>query len=383
MSIMNKVSIRFLGYDKYAIKYLRRKDIDILNISYSETGNIYTIYESDLDKLDIDSIEIVSYKGMKKILQSIFRNRHFILSIAISIFMMIAISNLVVNVEVIHSNKDIRVLVEDELYDCGVKPFILKKSFRQLQEIKESIRSEHQSDIEWLEIEDAGMKYVVRVEERIITTPEPEPEYCNIVSTKDAVVLSAVPQKGQSMVLSNDFVKKDSVLISGKIVYNEETKSHVCADGVVYGNTWYRVSISIPFEHSTKNYTGKKKNNLGFEFGSTYNRVFKVHFEDYDVRKKRLFGIGKFALYKEVIEEYDEENKVYTEEEALEVAMKEGREKLLVKLGSQSEILSEKVLQSETYDSIINVEIFYSVKEIISEKREASIDEEITEEKPE
>lgn len=380
---MNKVSIRFLGYDKYAIKYLRRKDIDILNISYSETGNIYTIYESDLDKLDIDSIEIVSYKGMKKILQSIFRNRHFILSIAISIFMMIAISNLVVNVEVIHSNKDIRVLVEDELYDCGVKPFILKKSFRQLQEIKESIRSEHQSDIEWLEIEDAGMKYVVRVEERIITTPEPEPEYCNIVSTKDAVVLSAVPQKGQSMVLSNDFVKKDSVLISGKIVYNEETKSHVCADGVVYGNTWYRVSISIPFEHSTKNYTGKKKNNLGFEFGSTYNRVFKVHFEDYDVRKKRLFGIGKFALYKEVIEEYDEENKVYTEEEALEVAMKEGREKLLVKLGSQSEILSEKVLQSETYDSIINVEIFYSVKEIISEKREASIDEEITEEKPE
>ena len=56
----------------------------------------------------------------------------------------------------------------------------------------------------------------------------------------------------------------------------------------------------------------------------------------------------------------------------------------MIKLESQSEILSENVLQTDSYDSIISVEVFYSVKEIISNRVEAQVDpEEMIEEKAE
>ncbi len=370
---MNKVLIKLPGYDKYAINYLRKREIDILNVTVSSEGNIYMIYEADLEKLDEDVIQIVSYRGVKKIIKMLFANKHFVLAVLTAITLMFLISNVVVQVEVIHSNKDVRILVEDELYDHGIKPFILKKSFGELQNIKEQIKKLHPQDIEWLEINDEGMRYTVRVEERIITREEEEPPYCNVVSLKDAIVLSSVAKKGQTVVLPNDFVKKDSVLIRGQVMFNENTKSYVCADGTVYGNTWYKVDISVPLTHDIKNYTGKKKPNLGFEFGSVYNRLFKVHFDDYDVKKAKLFGIGRFALYKESVEEYTPEEKTYTEEEALEEALKQAREKLFVKIPKDSQILDEKVLQSSSYDSIISVEIFYSVKEVISTKVEAEI----------
>lgn len=376
---MNKVLIKIPGYDKYAINYFRRRNIDILFITYESDGNIYTIYESDLDKLDSDIIEVVSYKGFKKILKNFKNNIHFFIALLCTIGIMYFISNIVVQVEIIHSNKDIRVLIEDELYDRGVKAFMFKKSFKELQKIKDDIRNQHPEELEWLEINDEGMKYVVRVEERIITRPEDEPPYCNVLSKKDAIILSAVAKKGQTVVLPNDFIKKDDILITGKIMLNEKTKSHVCADGVVYGNTWYRVSISVPLEHTHKNYTGKKKNNIGLEFGSLYNRIFKIHFDNYDISKKKLLSLGKFSLYKETVTEFTEEKEVFSEEEALEEALKQAREKLLVKLEPEAEIIDEKVLQSNTYDSIINVEIFYSVKEIISSR----VISEIVEEKSE
>lgn len=376
---MNKVTIRLPGYDKYAIRYLRKRDIDILNISYKEDGNLYTIWATDLEKLDDDIIEIVSYQGIKKLLTILRMNCHFLLSILLSIVLIVFASNIIVEVEIIHSDKDVRALLEDELYDVGIRPFSFKKSFARLQEIKKKIKDDYPENIEWLEIIDDGMKYTVRVEERIITRIEEEPKYCNIVSTKDTIILSAVANKGQTIVVPSDFVKKDSILISGKITLNENTKSHVCADGVVYGNTWYKVSISIPLEHTNKNYTGQKKGNIGFEFGSTYNRIFKVHYEDYDIKKKKIFSLGKFALYKESVEEYVEETLEYTLDEAIEEALANTREKLLVKLDPHSEILSEKVLQTDTYDSIINVEVFYSVKEIVGQKVEATIEPEETE----
>lgn len=380
---MNKVLIRLPGYDKYAINYLRRRDIDILNITYQKDGNVYTIYESDVEKLDIDLIEVVSYRGLKRIISSIKNNLHLLIATFVSVAIMSLISNVVVEVEVIHSNKDVRVLIEDELYDRGVKSFIFKKTFDQLQAIKDDIRAMHPEEIEWLEINDEGMKYVVRVEERIITKPIEESPYCNVISTKDARVISAVAKKGQTTVLPNDFVKKDSILISGKITMGEKTKSHVCALGDVYGNTWYRVSISVPLNHTHKNYTGKEKSNVGFEFGSTYKRIFKVHFDEYDVEKKKLLALGKFALYKEKVLEYTEDDEFYSEEEALEEALKQAREKLLIKLDVGAEIEDEKVLQSSTYDSIINVEIFYSVREIIGRQVEATIEPEpLEEQKP-
>ncbi len=367
----NRIKIRILEDSHYTIKTLYRNHINIYDIDYKETGNIYTIDESDLEKLKIDNIEVVSFKGIKSVLYKIKRHRHFIGATILSLLLVFFISNVIVEVNVIHSDKKIRLLVEDELFDLGIKQFILKKPFEKIQDIKEKIKKKHPNEIEWLEIIDDGMKYTIRVEERIITEPSKTKDFCNVISTKDAVVLGSTVSKGQNVVDNNEFVKKGDVLISGEIKFNEATKSHVCASGTVYGNTWYRVSISLPYEHTIKNYTGKSKSNIGFEYGSTYNRIFKVHYENYDVEKKRLVKIGKFALYKETVKEYTSKKEVYKEDEVLNQALKTAREKLEIKLDENASIMSEKVLQSSTYDSIISVDVFYAVKEIISTQVES------------
>lgn len=367
----NKIKIKILEDSHYAIKSLYRNHIDVYNIDYKETGNVYTIDERDLEKLNLDNVEVISYKGLKSIFFKLKRHRHFIGATLLSLLLVFLASNVIVDVNVIHSDKKIRLLVEDELFDLGIKQFIIKKPFDKIQEIKEKIKEKHPNEIEWLEIIDDGMKYTIRVEERIITKPDKIPDFCNIISTKDAVVLSSTAAKGQNIVSNNEFVKKGDVLISGEIKFNEATKSHVCASGTVYGNTWYRVSISLPYEHSIKNYTGKKKGNLAFEFGSVYNRIFRVHYDEYDVEKRRIFGLGKFALYKETVKEYNSQKETYTEEEIMDQALKTAREKLEIKLDDDATILSEKVLQSNTYDNTISVDIFYAVKEVISTQVES------------
>lgn len=371
---MNRVQIRLPGFDSYAIKYLRRKGIDIYNIDYNESSNIYTIPLSELENIDVASLEIVSYRGIKNLLLKIKIHKYFILSVFLSIILMFIISMFVVEVEVIHSDKDIRALLEEELYDRGVRPFTPKKTYSELQKIKEDIKSAYKNDIEWLEIIDDGMRYTVRVEERIITKEEQKPPFCHVVSTKDSIVLSSSPKKGQVVVAPNDFVRTGDILISGAIKFNDETKSYVCAEGEVYGNTWYRVNLSIPLVHTEKVYTSNKKSNIGFEIGSTYNRIFKIHFDNYDVSKKRLFGFGKFAIYKEKVTEYEELEKVYDKEEAVKEAIAAGKKNLEIKLSDKATILSEKVLQTNEYDSIMNVEIFYSVKEIIGNQIEAEME---------
>lgn len=367
----NKVRIRILDDSVYTLKYLMRRNIDIYNIEYSSKGNIYTININDLEKLNADYFEILSYKGMKSIFLKFKIHKHFLLSILLTIVLMVLISNIVVKVDVIHSNKDIRELLTYELYNHNVKPFMLKKSFVNLQKIKNEIKDTHPNEIEWLEIIDDGMKYTVRVEERIITKEEEKKDYCNVISKKDAVILSTVPTKGQMVVSQSDFVKKGSILISGEIKFNEETKSYTCAEGDVYGNTWYRVSVSVPFEHIVKEYTGVKKKNIGIEIGTKYNRIFRVHLDNYDVLKKKIFGLGQFNIYEENVNEYISKTEMYSEKEALEVALEQAKEKLFTKLDDGSEILNEKVLQSNSYDSIMNVDVFYSVKEKISEVVEA------------
>lgn len=368
------VKIRVLEDSHYIIKYLNRRKVNIYNIEYRSNGNIYTIDESDIDKIPL-LCEILNYNGLKGLKLKCIRHKHLIISLIISVILMYFLSNITFKVDIIHNDKHIRQIIEDELFDSGIHPFMLKKSFNQIQKIKEKIKNDYKDDIEWLEIIDEGMKYTVRVEERIITNDTPSKLYCDVESEKDAIVLSSSVSSGQLVVDANDAVKKGSLLVSGAVKFREDVKSYVCAEAEVYANTWYTVNVSVPLKRELKKYSGNKSSNISFLIGSKRRSILKVHFKKYDVKRKKLFNIGKFTLYKDTNLEYKTKYKKYTLEEAKNVAIKKGREKILTNLESSSKILSEKVLQTNEYDSIIDMEIFYSVKENIAHQVEKEIPE--------
>ena len=77
----DKIKIKIFEDAHYTIKYLYRKHLNVYNVEYSKSGNIYTIDAGALDKLNPESIEIISYMGVKGFLFKIKRHRHFIISI--------------------------------------------------------------------------------------------------------------------------------------------------------------------------------------------------------------------------------------------------------------------------------------------------------------
>ena len=154
-------------------------------------------------------------------------------------------SQVIVSVTVIHENKEIRNLVTKELEEKGIKSFSLRKNYEALNAIKKEVLNQYKDQLEWLEIENVGMKYIVRVEERIINQPKDPKGFCHIVASKSGIVDQVKVSHGEALVQKGKYVEAGEVLISGEIKFNEEVKNNVCAEGEVLAEVWYLSLIHI------------------------------------------------------------------------------------------------------------------------------------------
>lgn len=279
-------------------------------------------------------------------------------------------SHMIVSVEVIHSNQDIRELVLNALEDYGVKKNTWRKEYQELEKIKNSILDRYPESLEWMEIETHGMKYEIRVEERKLEQKEEEKTSCNLVATKDGIIKDMIFQKGEALVKVNDSVKKGDILVSGIIKKEEEEKNVVCATGKVYAEVWYEVSASVPLEYEISEKTGKKRWNFRFQNSYINDFIFRSRLEHFEENKKELFDFFGQRLYFVVQEETNVIKKKYTEEEALELGLEEVTNKINDTLKEKESILLKKVLKKEINNSTMNIEVFVAVKEMISEVQE-------------
>ncbi len=368
----NLIDILILDDSHHILKVLLNRKIEIYGIDYSSIGTIYRIKASDIDKIPFE-IKIISHKGIKRFLYAFIEHKYFLLGLFISIIEMFILSNIVVKIDVLHNDKEIRSTIYQALEDNDIHKFMFKKSFNEIQKIKEKIKEKNKDMIEWIEIIDEGMKYNIRVEKREKISLNNEKKYCDVKSTKDAIITNSLVYKGQSLIDVNDFVKKDSTLVSGEIIFNEDIKAYTCADAIVYGNTWYTVNIKVPYNALVKKYTGKKKNNYMITVMNKGKPILKNHFKKYDSSKKLVFKIGPIKLYKLKEREYKIIEKKYTKSTLIKEALKKARKEIKKQVGSYGSIIDEKVLQTEDYDSIIIMDIFYSIKEPIGKIIEKEI----------
>ena len=128
-----------------------------------------------------------------------------------------------------------------------------------INKIKKQILEKHKNRIEWLEIENVGTKYIIRVEERILNNIEENGSPRDIVAKKDAIIKRIDAYSGEVLKNKLDYVRRGDIIISGNIHLNEEVKNHVEAKGKVYGEVWYKVSLEYPLHYEEVTYTNKKK----------------------------------------------------------------------------------------------------------------------------
>ena len=351
---------------------LYKKHLNISNIKYIDKENISFI--TNIENVEVIKksfpeckVKIKNEKGLYKIKPLIKKNKRFLICLGLALLTFLFFQNVIVEVEVIHSDKKIRELLIDELAEFGVKRLTLKKDYNTLQKIRKKILDKYPEQLEWIEIENVGMKYIVRAEERIITKIKEDEGYCNIIAKKSSIITKIISKQGMSLKLPGDYVSKGDIIIAGDITANEEVKQSVCAKGEVYGEVWYTVNVSVPLNYQEKKKTGKKRLNILYDNGKEQKTIFRPRFKNYETKLKKIFSLWGVTLYIQKEYEVNVINKKYTEKEAILEAQRQAREKVNLKLSAKERIITEKVLNNNLKNSKMEVEVFLSVQENIGQ----------------
>lgn len=368
---IHKVKIVVKGpFINLFLKRINRMHINAKEIRYIDKNTItlitnkdsYKILKKEFKDFDIKKIQDLGVYNYKNFYQ---KNKIFLISLFLGIILFIVGKNIIVQVNVIHSDKKIRQLVTDELEQNGIKRLTFKKNYKQIQKIKQNILNKYPDTLEWIEIENEGMSYTIRIEQRIFTKIKESNKYCNIIATKSGVLTKVISDKGNNIKESKDYVSEGDVIVSGQIKVNEEIKQDVCASGKAYAEVWYTVDASIPLDMIQKVKTGKTKINFMIDNGKEKKVILKSRFKNSVSEDKKIFSLFGITLYYQKEHEVVKKVKQYTEKEAINQALEKTKEKINIQLDDDEKILTQKVLNKTKKNSTIEVEIFVAVEEQI------------------
>ncbi len=373
----SKIRIKVTGKNAYKfIQKLANTKIELLNINQVKRDTVYVwIYKKDYPNVyrltTIYNIEIVDSSGWIKIKKSINVNTYFILSLVVGLVALIILTNLIFSVEVIHNNKETRDFIIRELKNYDIDKYHFKKNYQELNNIKKDIILKYKDKIEWLEIETVGVKYVVRIQLREHAEIKDKPNNRDVIAGKDATIKKITAYNGQVIKTVNSYVKKGDTIISGTITLNDNIKGYTTADGKIYGEVWYNITVEYPFTYYEEKYTGKKKNSLvlnilNWNLSIPKNKNYKLD-KEMVLINNRVIPLKLSYQRQREIEIIDQ---VLTEEEAIENAINLAKEKMQAELTNGEYIISQKNLKINIKDSNIVLDSFFVVYEDITDYRE-------------
>ena len=380
----NTIKIHVIGKNiERFIQRLYLEKINLLKIEYINYKEVkIKIYKKDLEHIlkikTIYEIEVVELCGINRIKYYLKKNIHVVISIIISFLFIYFISNIIFKVEVIHTSKDLRELLISELKERGLKEKSFVKNYNQIEQIKKEILEEYKDKIEWLEIERSGVKYIVRVEERIIYKEEVDTIPKDIIASKDAIIKDIDAISGEIVKNINDYVKKGDIVITGQIKLYDNIKQNIKAEGNVYGEVWYKALVEYPTQYYEEKETGNSKKVLTLSF---LNKKIDLSFKPYEHKKSEdeILLQNKWIPFKISLEKQKEIiiiDEKLTEEEAFNKAILKAKEKINERLVGKEKILDVKCLKKEVKDSTIIVELFISVLEDITDSKRIEIGDE-------
>ena len=367
-----KLNVKGKNIERF-IKRLKSNNIDLLKIEYIKYNEInIIIYKKDYEKLlelkTIYDVNMIDIYGIIKIRKVINIYKYLIMFIIVGIIFLIFLSNVIFNVEVIHNDKDLRNLIINELENYNIKKYKFKKNYNEIQNIKNDILNKYQDKIEWLEIEEKGTSYIIRVEPRIIPNNEINYEKQNVVASKSAIIKKIIKKDGDVVKNINSYVNKGDVIISGNIYLNDEVKDTIKADGIVYGEVWYNVKIEYPYIYSEI----KEKSNyqdvyvlkiFDKEFEFTFNKFKDKKIEENIILQNNILPI---YLVKQRQQELETISLLLTSEEAKDKATLEAIKKMNEKLDDDEKIIDYKVLNFNVEEDKVILDVFFTVYENIT-----------------
>ena len=323
-------------------------------------------YERILSFKTSYKINIIERYGLTKLKYYSRKLYLLIIFLILGIIINIILSKMIFKIEVVHPNKEIRELVLKDLDELGLKKYHFKVSYQRKELIRRKLL-EKEKIIDWLEIDESGTKYIVRVEEKKFTK---EKEKCmprNIVAKKNALILDIDAYSGEVKKSVNNYVSKGEVIISGFIYNKEDIVSKRCALGKVYGETWYQIKVIIPKSKKEIKILDNYQKGLTIEFLNkkyNFNKPLGTYKKNsYYIIDSNFIPI-KYSLnkYYKTKVSYKKLTDLEIEKKAFQIVAKEMRKRL----NKDEKVLKKKILKKTEKDSKIEIDVFVSVKEDIT-----------------
>ena len=389
--LKSKLNINIKGHNiERFIKRLKTNNIEILNLKYISNNEInIKIYKYDYEKViklkAIYEIEIIDYYGITRIKNNLLNNKFIILFILISFIFLYLITSIIFEIDVVTNDSKMEKLLIEELNELGIKKYKFKKSYMELQQVKSKLLNNHREELEWIEIESIGTKYIIRYEPRIKNDKKINTPLRNIVAKKDCVIRDMTISDGQIVKDIDSYVKKGDVIVSGYITLNGNVKDTVSSSGKVYGETWYKVTITYPYRYKEIYETGNSKKVFAIKFLNknielfNFNKYNTKNIVEETILKNNILPIKLVKQIQKETKVIDENN---TEEELIDKAVKLAKKKMEEKLKDKEYIKDYKVLNKTKYSDSITLNIFFNVVEDVTEYVEIEeYEEEIEEDK--
>lgn len=372
-----KINVKGKNIERFIRRIIKNK-IEIISLErlkYNEIDII--IFKKDLEKIEeiktIYELELKRKYGMIRIIEKMKINKYLIIFLILGLMIIYVLSNIIFSVEVIHSDSKLRTFLKEELKKYNIDKYHFKKSYDKKEKIKNELLEKYKDKLEWIEIEEKGTKYIIRVEERKINNQEELKNNNHVVAKKNGIIISVDAKSGEIKKNKNDYVRKGDIIISGNITLNEEVKNQTNALGTVYAETWYTTDIKFPYHYKKVSLTNNKKTIFTIKFMDKYYDLFNL--KKYKTKKIKNHVLIKnnivpISFIKQIQYETIEIDKMYKKEEALKEAVNEGKKELLKKLDNDSEILDYRILEKKENENDIKLKIFFTVKENITDYRQ-------------
>lgn len=375
MKSKKKIRIQCRNPKKF-LQEIINNNINLYDIKINKNDLEIIILDNDISKIEkikyLHKIKILNYYGPSKIKYLLIKKKLLIVFVIIGIIINILLSNIVFDIEIDTSNKELKKIIINDLKDNNIKKYHFKLSDERKKQTKEKILSKEHEKIEWIEIIEQGTKYIIKIQEK---KKNIEGEKCyprNIVSKKTAIITKINSEEGETIKKINDLVLPNDVIISGFIYNNDKVVSKRCARGRVLGEVWYKVKVDIPniieITKDTKNYSYGISYNFFSNKYNIGNKFKKYKKNQYDIIESKILpikiGICKYRKIKII-------NKFRNIKDIEEYALKIARKKIDKQL-SNPKIISKKVLKKQVKNSKIIVDVFVSVEEDIVKYQDIS-----------
>ena len=314
-------------------------------------------------------ITILKRTGKAYLIHLYKTKKIFLYSIIFAFLVIILLTNIIFSVRVVETDKEIKDMILTDLRENGITRFRFKVSYKRKEAIREKILEKEKAYLEWLEIEEVGTMYQVKVIRRINNPKEEELKPRSIVAKKKGRITRIEADYGEVTTKKNDVVDKGDTLISGLIKNKEEIKTKVAARGKVYAEVWYQVNLNLPTIYQEEIKTGNKKNTLEIIFLDKNIFISELFKYNNSISKETVLynnPLIPFRISFTKKEEIKLKQVAYQEDKTLKKIKKLAVDKLKQRIGNDIKILAINVLKKKASADKIEVELFFKVEEDIT-----------------